>query len=343
MSTKMSVKPPLRRASSSNAPSENNTMTSSSHLHKMNSLQNPGPSDDPDHDYLLDQSSLTFTEDYSASSFLSSSLRADGGTLETLTPSRNRLTEPDLMTYHKKSYHKCNAENRDPRCVCSAKLGLDFPNLPDDVFHDSNPATDSETVHGDRISLNANISPENSLNRSLNLSGDQNQTLKFTFTLDLPTTPDEPIFPKHPEDAASSLEHDGSRRSSITSVSSEPKDAIGTQFGGAADSGVGSSRSGKFESAEYHDGTALTSILPTTPRELSGDVFSPLFSPKSSCDSDPEESNSHHWAYKPKRRTLSDSESSWSSSFSSNGYLNELVAECERFMKVFVTKIFSPE
>ena len=26
----------------------------------------------------------------------------------------------------KYSYHKCGADNRDPRCVCSAKLGLDF-------------------------------------------------------------------------------------------------------------------------------------------------------------------------------------------------------------------------
>ena len=83
---------------------------------------------------------------------------------------------------------------------------------------------------------------------------------------------------------------------------------------------------------------------PITPRE---DPFSTLFSPKGSCcDSEPEETGSHcalsSGVRRDKRRTLSDSESSWSSNFSSSGYLNDLVAECDRFMKTMVANIFNP-
>ena len=330
----MTSKSPLGRTLSSSVPNESTQI--SPHLQKMNSLQNSdSPENDPDNDYFLDQSSVTFTEDFPSS--LMSISNMNDGAMDTLTPSQTSLTaEPDDMIYHKKSYHKCNAENRDPRCVCSAKLGLDFPNLPDDnVF--SEP-------HDHHTSKLPKTSTPDDKNLTLSVGEIDQTTTQLNISSDAPTTPDDPGFmSKDLGDTGSSLDQ-ASRRSSIDSEYLDSKDRNGAQFEGAkTDSGVGSLRSGKIDSNEIQDDTT-SSLPPLTPRELSNDMFPSLLSHKSSYDSDPEESSSLQGTFrKTKRRTLSDSESSWSSSFSSNGYLNELVAECERFMKIIATKIFNPQ
>ncbi len=298
-----------------------------SQFHRLSSSRNADEGE-LDLDYFLDQSSVTFTEDFS-SSLISGSVVTDASALDTLTPSQISLCDPaDTMTYNKKSYHKCSAENRDPRCVCSAKLGLDFPTPDsDDVFDLDEAFASSETSKP----LNDQLLTQSTSWKIHNRSHECADVMELCPHFDCDDCH------KELEETASSLE----ARSSVSSIDSdflESKEVARTQC--ATDSGVGSSRSGKHDCVDLEG--EHSSSVPLTPKELcSSDLFCP-FSPKSSCDSEPEESNSQHGTYRSKRRTLSDSESSLSTNYSSTGSPNEWVAECERFMRTTTTKIFNP-
>ena len=271
-------------------------------------------------------SSFTMTNDSESCENADLKPEASDSLSKTLTQESAVLAvqQNHATNYRKKySYHKCGADNRDPRCVCSAKLGLDFGES-DEVFEE--PSTTSR----------GNPQPSNLPRRK---SSTRKHQLIDSPDAGFENHVDFDDFVQDMEENASVV--GTSRRSSINSEDFlEGPDTMAAQ---CTDSGVGSSRSWK------HLGTAGVSSdeyipTPITPRDPD---FNAIFSPKGSCcDSEPEEAGSQYAfsniSAKNKRRTLSDSESSWSSNFSSSGYLNDLVAECDRFMKSMVTNMFDP-